>query len=49
MLSVDECRRLLGRDDLTDAEVAEFLRDLEAFLGQILDDFFRDAFEPEEV
>ena len=49
MLSVDECRQLLGRDDLTDAEVAEFLRDLDAFLGHILDDFFRDAFDPDEV
>ena len=46
MLSVDECRRLMGRPDLTDEEVSEFLADLDAFLEQVLDDFFRDEFGP---
>lgn len=49
MLSIEECRKLLGREDLTDAEVAEFLQDLRNFLGQFLDDFFRDEFEPDDV
>ena len=49
MLTIDECRKLLGRDDLTDAEVAEFLQDLRNFLGQFLDDFFRDALGDDEV
>ena len=49
MLSIEECRKLLGRGDLTDAEVAEFLRELRNFLGQFLDDFFRKEFERDEV
>ena len=49
MLSIDECRKLLGRDDLTDAEIAEFLQDLRNFLGLVLDDYFRDAFGDDEV
>jgi hypothetical protein len=49
MLSVEECRTLLGRDDMTDAEVEEFLRDLRSLLGQFLDDFFREEFDPDGV
>lgn len=49
MLSIEECRKLLGREDLTDAEVAEFLQDLRNFLSQFLDDFFRDEFQSDEV
>lgn len=48
MLSVPECRKLLGREDLTDAEVEEFLEDLRNFLGQFLDDFFREELAPDE-
>lgn len=49
MLTVEECRKLLGREDLTDAEVAEFLQELRNFLSQFLDDFFRAEFDPDEV
>jgi hypothetical protein len=49
MLSIEECRRLLGRPDLTDAEIAQFLHDLRNFLGQYLDDYFRDELAPDEV
>jgi hypothetical protein len=49
MPSNDEWRRLLGNSDLTDAEVAAFVRELRAFLGQFLDDYFRDEFRPDEV
>ena len=49
MLSIDECRRLLGRPDMSDEEVAEFLDDLRHFLDQFLDDFFRDELSPDEV
>ena len=49
MLSIEECRKLLGRNDMTDDEVAEFLKELRHFLGRFLDDYFRDAFDPEEV
>jgi hypothetical protein len=49
MLSIEECRRLLGRTDLTDDEVAEFLEDLRAFLGQYLDEVFRDELDADEL
>lgn len=48
MLSIEECRNLLGREDMTDEEVAEFLQDLRNFLSQFLDDFFRKALEPDD-
>jgi hypothetical protein len=49
MLSIQEWRELLGRKDLTDEEVAEFVQDLQNFAGQFLDEYFRDEFEPDEV
>ncbi len=45
MLSIEDCRTLLGRDDMTDTEVAEFLQDLRNFLSQFLDEYFREEFE----
>lgn len=47
MLTIDECRKLLGREDLTDAEVEEFLKDLRSFLSQFLDDYFAEALAPD--
>ncbi len=49
MPSNEEWRKLLARDDLTDAEIAEFVQDLRNFLSQFLDDYFRDEFEPDDV
>jgi hypothetical protein len=49
MLSIDQWRQLLGREDLSDAEVAEFVQDLRNFASQFLDEYFRDEFEPDEV
>lgn len=49
MLSIDEWRKLLGRENLSDKEVEEFVRGLRNFLGQFLDDYFHDEFEPDEV
>lgn len=49
MLSVPEWRKLLGRDDLTDAEVAAFAKDLRRLLGQFLDDYLREEFEPDDL
>ena len=49
MLSIDEYRRILGRDDLSDAEIEEFRTSLQHFLGKFLDDYFRDEFEPDDV
>jgi len=45
----EEWRELLGRDDLTDADVDEFVRELRNFIGQFLDDYLRDEFAPDEV
>ena len=49
MPSDEEWRNLLGREDLTDEELSEFLRGLRNFLSQFLDDYFRDEFAPDEV
>jgi hypothetical protein len=40
---------MLGRPELTDAEIAEFQKDLRNFLDQFLDDYFREEFAPDEV
>jgi hypothetical protein len=45
MLTIEECRQLLGRPDLSDEEIAEFLQDLRNFLGQFLDEYFPEEFE----
>ena len=49
MPNVEEWRKLLGRTDLTDAQIAEFIQDLRNFLSQFLDDYFRDEFRPDDV
>lgn len=49
MLSNDEWRTLLGRKDLTEAEVTAFVKELRNFLGQFLDEYFRDEFETDDV
>ena len=48
-MKIQECRRLLGRDDLTDGQIAEFLVELDNFIDPILDEMFRDEFEPDAV
>jgi hypothetical protein len=49
MLSISEWRDIIGRDDLTDAEVEEFVLDLRNVLSQFLDYYFRDEFDPDDV
>ena len=49
MLTLQEWRELLGQENLTDAEVSEFVENLRKFLGQFLDDYFRDEYAPDEV
>ncbi len=44
----DEHREMLERPDLSDKEVDEFRRDLQAFISQFLDHYFRKEFEPDE-
>src|SRR5262249_21710332 len=49
MPSLDEWRKALGREDLTDEEVEEFVQALRNLLGQFLDEYFREEFQPDEV
>ncbi len=48
MLTNDDIRSLLGRPALTDAEIAAFLVDLDVFLAQCLDEYFRSLGEPSD-
>lgn len=49
MPSIEEWRKLLGQENLTDEEVGEFVQDLRNFLSQFLDDYFRDEFKTDDV
>lgn len=44
----EEWRRILG-NRLTDEEVAEFAQGIRNIIGQFLDNYFRDEFEPDDV
>jgi hypothetical protein len=48
-LSIQEWRAARGREDLTDAELTEFVESLRAFLGQFLDEYFREEVAPDDV
>lgn len=49
MPSNEEWRRILADQHLSEEEVDEFVRTLRAFIGQFLDNYFRDEFESDEV
>lgn len=49
MPTPDQWKSLLRGHDLSDAETEEFVRELRAFLNQVLDDYFRDEGLPEGV
>jgi hypothetical protein len=49
MPSIEEWRPILARQHLPDDEVEEFVEALRAFIGQFLDDYFRDEFESDEI
>lgn len=49
MPSNEEWRKALGRDDLTDEEVAAFVRSVRDIIEHFLDEYFRDEFEPDDV
>lgn len=49
MPSNEEWHRLLSQENLTEAEVDEFVRSLRAFIGRYLDDYFRDDLGGGEV
>ena len=39
----------LDIDDLSDEDIAEFADGIRTIISQILDEYFRDEFEPDEV
>lgn len=41
MLSIEECRRILGDDKLSDEEIEELRDDLYAWLNEVLDAYFK--------
>lgn len=41
MLSIDECRRILCDDKLSDGEIKELRDDLYAWLNEVLDEYFK--------
>ena len=49
MPNLNEWRVMLGREDLSDEEIGEFVQTLRNFLGQFLDDYLRDKSEQDEV
>ena len=49
MPSLEEWREMLGRDDSSDEQIAEFVHALRNFLGQFLDDYLRDERGQDEV
>ena len=48
MLTNDDYRRILERPDMTDDEVDELRDGLRSFTAQILDEFFREEFTPDD-
>ena len=49
MPTIDEWRDLLADTGMTDKEVDEFVQSLRTFLSQVLDEYFRDEFAPDEL
>lgn len=49
MTSLDELRKMLGHENLTDDEVREFQQEIRNLVGRFLDDYFRAEFEPDDV
>lgn len=41
MLSIDECRRILRDDKLSDEEIKEMRNDLYVWLNEVLDEYFK--------
>lgn len=41
MLSIDECRRILRDDKLSEAEIKQLRDDLYAWLNEVLDEYFK--------
>ena len=49
MPSNDEWRKILAQDKLTDEEVAAFAEGIRTIIAQVLDEYLRDEFEPDDV
>jgi hypothetical protein len=48
-LSIEECRKLMKDNSMTDEEIEEFLKNLRSFLNDFLEDYFQSEFDPIEV
>lgn len=44
-LTVEQCRALMGWDDVTDQEIEQFLLSLRNMLGRFVDDYFHETLE----
>ena len=48
MLSVKQCRELLGDKNMSDAEIEKFLASLRRTIGKFLDNYFQNEFQNED-
>ena len=49
MLSLEEYRRLLGDEKMSDKEIAELRDNLSIYVSKFLDDYFKDEIRDDEV
>ena len=49
MLSIEECRKLLADENMSDEEIEEFLGSLRAYLSRFLDEYFHEEFPFDET
>lgn len=48
-MSLERCRQLLGGTSMSNEEITVFLGELDVLIDAILDDMFREEFEPDDV
>ncbi len=48
-MTAQQYRQLLGRDDMSDEQIAELLTGLDVLIDSVLDEMFREEFEPGDV
>ena len=48
-MQIEECRKILGKTEMTDEEIKELITDIEHFVSGFLDEFFKDEFVPDDV
>ncbi len=48
-MTIEDCRRRLCREDLSDREIETFLIELDVFIDLVLDEMFHEEFESDDV